>query len=151
MRKVILVVALFSSLLMLGQQKEQHQKRAQKFKDMSADQIATLSTKKMALVLDLSASQQAKIQKLEVTNATYRKAAKEKRKASKEKDTTLSADARFALMNAHLDHQLSVQKQMKEILNETQYQAWKKMHRQRRHHKQQQQKKKQKRSHKNRK
>ena len=89
--------------------------------------MAEIQTKKMALYLDLSESQQREVLKVNRTLAEKRKQKMEQYKAMKEKGERLSDEERFNHANARLDEQLEVQKKMKKILNEEQYQQWRKM------------------------
>ncbi|MCK5638672.1 MAG: hypothetical protein KAH67_08170, partial [Flavobacteriaceae bacterium] len=45
----------------------------------------------------------------------------------KENETKPTSDERFKMMNDMLDAKLAHQKEMKKILNESQYEVWKKM------------------------
>ncbi len=86
-------------------------------------QLATLHTKKMTLVLDLSSAQQKQIQQLQLENATHRQ---EKMAALKGKKWDLSAEERYALQSERLDRMIAQKKKMKDILNEDQFSKWEK-------------------------
>ncbi|MDG1730668.1 MAG: hypothetical protein P8K68_02390 [Algibacter sp.] len=132
MKKLLIIAVALLALQATGQeQKRENQKRGervQKIKNLSAEDMATLQTKKMTLFLDLNDSQQAKIKKINLENATKRKAMMAERKAKKE-----SADAqkptqeeRLKMVNASLDHKIAMKAKMKDILNEEQYTKWEK-------------------------
>jgi len=152
MKKLIIIAVAFLALQATaqGQKKERvnKQEKHQKMMNLSAEEMATLQTKKMTLHLDLSESQQAEIQKLNLENATKRKAMMEARKAKKESGNTEkpSKEERLKMINAKLDHQIANKAKMKEILNEEQYAKWeksqaKRMHKSKKHKKEHSKKK----------
>lgn len=130
MKKLILIALAFIALQATAQQKQGHnsKERGQKMMNLSAEETATLKTKKMTLFLDLSKSQQDEIQKINLENATQRKAMLEERKAKKEsgKLKKPTDEERFKMENAKLDHKIAMKAKMKNILNEEQYGEWKK-------------------------
>lgn len=104
------------------------QEKQERMRDrLSPEQRAELRTKRMALTLDLNENQQRDLLKLNGELGKQRQEKFEKYRAMREKGQKLSAEERFAHMNALLDEQLAVQKQMKKILNEDQYLQWRKM------------------------
>lgn len=127
---VIIALALFTlqATAQEGKRGNQNKERGQKMMNLSTEEMATLQTKKMTLHLDLTDSQQAKIQKLNLENATKRKAMMDARKAKKESGnaTKPSKDERLAMMNSRLDHQIAMKAKMKDILNAEQYAKWEK-------------------------
>ncbi|WOD44106.1 hypothetical protein [Hwangdonia lutea] len=131
MKKIaIIAVALLALQATAQEQKRKHsnKEKGKKMMMLSAEEIATLQTKKMTLHLDLNASQQAKIQEINLENATKRKAIMEARKAKKESGNTEkpTKEERYAMMNAKLDHQIAMKAKMKDILNNEQYAKWEK-------------------------
>lgn len=140
MKKLILITVAFLAIQATAQEhKREHRgnkERGQKMMNLSAEDIATLQTKKMTLHLDLNESQQAKIQKINLENAKARKAAMEKRKAkvaeikakkeSGEKIEKPTQEQRVKMANKMLDHKIATKKKMKEILNDEQYAKWEK-------------------------
>lgn len=132
MKKIFLIaIALISiQAIAQGEKKERHnnQERAHKMSNLSAEDMATLQTKKMTLHLDLNAEQQAKIQKLNLENATARKAKMEARKAKKEAGSLKkpTQEQRLEMANAKLDHKIAMKAKMKDILNAEQYAKWEK-------------------------
>ncbi|MEC3905402.1 hypothetical protein VOI54_00075 [Tamlana sp. 2201CG12-4] len=132
MKKIILIAIAFIGLQAVAQE---HKKQAhknhdnrQKMMDMSAEEIATLQTKKMTLFLDLNESQQTEIKKINLENATKRKAAMAEYKAKKESGEAQkpTKEQRLAMKNAKLDHMIATKAKMKKILNEEQYAKWEK-------------------------
>jgi len=97
-------------------------------KDLTAEQVATIQTKKMTLALDLNESQQEKIKTILTQDATARKAKMEERKANKEVGKkVLTTDEKYAMEITRLDRQIARKEQMKSILNDEQFIKWEKM------------------------
>ena len=94
--------------------------------NISAEEMATLQTKRLTLALDLTKSQQTKIQEINLENATKRKEMMAKHKAKKESgDAKKPTDKeRLAMANARLDHKIAMKAKMKDILNEEQFAKW---------------------------
>lgn len=94
---------------------------------MNAEQRATLKSKEMALMLDLETSQQNQVQETLAAHFEAREAMRE----SLRRDGAAKEQNRFAMRNARLDQQLALQAEMKRILEEEQYNRWKKARMQR--------------------
>ena len=123
MKKIILALALVMGFSGIAQQNRHHSKK-QVLKELSAEQVATLHTKKMTLALDLDESQQQQLFDINVAEAEYRKS---KMAAREKRDGKSSADELFELQNERLDRQIAHQQQLKEILTDEQFQVWKKL------------------------
>ncbi|TNJ42592.1 hypothetical protein KFZ70_01905 [Tamlana fucoidanivorans] len=132
MRKILVLVAAFISLQAVAQapkkQGQRHKEGRQTMMNMSAEDMATLQTKKMTLMLDLTASQQTEIQKINLENATKRKAIMAEHKAKKESGLLQkpTQEEKVARMHAMLDHRIAVKAKMKKILDKEQYEKWEK-------------------------
>lgn len=100
-----------------------------KMSDLTPEQMAELSTKKLTLHLDLTAQQQVAVHKLELAKATKRKEHAENRKDRKERKE-LSDTERFEMKTKRLDEQIANKREMKSILTEAQYEKWEKAHKQ---------------------
>jgi protein CpxP len=132
MKKIALIALAFLALQATAQEKrvdrpqKERKEMAQKFLNLSAEDMATLQTKKMTLHLDLNGSQQAKIHKLNLEHATAIKTKMQARKAAKESGTAQkpSDEDRFKMMNTMLDRQIATKQKMKDILNAEQYEKW---------------------------
>jgi len=94
--------------------------------DMTAEQVATLSTKKMTLALSLDDNQSKKVYTVLLDQAKDRKAMQAERKANKEKPE-LTKKQRYAMQNERLDKQIAMQEKMQSILSEDQFKQFKKM------------------------
>jgi hypothetical protein len=126
MKKLILIALAFVAIQATAQEQKRDHKKGQSLANLSAEEIATIQTKKMTLRLDLNDSQQREIQKINLEEATTRKAHMEERKAKKEGDKVEkpSKEDRVAMMNKMLDHKIEVKAKMKKILNDEQYAKW---------------------------
>ena len=132
MKKIVLIAIAFIGLQAMAQQERKQGanrgERSEKMMNLSAEEMATLQTKKMTLHLDLNESQQTKIQKINLENATQRKAIMEERLANKESGEFKKPtdEERLKMMNAKLDHKIAMKAKMKDILDNDQYAKWEK-------------------------
>ncbi|MFI1744202.1 hypothetical protein [Thalassobellus sediminis] len=133
MKKIIIIAIALISIQSFaqGERKERpnRNENRQKMMNLSAEEMATLQTKKMTLHLDLNKSQQDDVYKINLENATLRKTKMAERKARKEAENAQkpSKEERLEMMNAMLDHKIAVKAKMKKILNEEQYAKWEKV------------------------
>ncbi|MBR9854471.1 MAG: hypothetical protein GYB37_07825 [Algicola sp.] len=130
MKRLTVIVVMLISVGMAAQKHDGHKMRKSHKMDLSAEEMATLKTKKMTLALDLTKVQQDKVYEIHLENAQLRKAKRDKMKSLKgsgewKKPTS---EERFKMQNERLDRQIAVQERMKKILDEKQYETWKKMH-----------------------
>ena len=132
MKKVLLIAIALISINAIAQERGRHNDRnnspnkGEMFKDMSAEDLATLQTKRMTLDFDLTESQQKAIYDLQLSATNERKQKHEERKKAREdKDFHKpSKDERFALLNESLDKKIAHKNKMKSILNDEQYKKW---------------------------
>lgn len=128
MKNLILTMAMLLSLTTIAQQgnRERYHKKA--LAEMTAEQVATLHTKKMALALDLTSKQQDEVLKINLEEAEFRKAKMAERKERKENNEAKrpTSDERFEMQNELLDRKLAQQEKLKKILTDEQFQLWKK-------------------------
>ena len=121
MKNVTVILLMLISFSGFSQQRDMSKKNGSEKRKMTSEQRAEISSKKMALVLDLSEEQRREIEKLHLDQANERKAMMaERRKNAKE-----NGAKRHAQMNKNLDKHLAHQEKMKEILTEEQYAKWK--------------------------
>ncbi|WP_299763021.1 hypothetical protein [uncultured Dokdonia sp.] len=92
---------------------------------LSAEQQATIQTKKMTLALDLNDQQASKIYTIQLEQAKKRKAFMAERK--KEGRPELTKEQRFELETKKLDNRIAIQKEMKAVLTADQFEQWRKM------------------------
>ncbi len=134
MKKLVLIALALITLQATAQDRkrehapENRKERGKQMMQFSPEEVAKIQTKKITLHLDLNESQQAKIHKINLENATKRKAMMEARKTKKENSSTKrpSKDERLQMMNIKLDHQIAMKAKMKKILNDEQYAKWEK-------------------------
>lgn len=134
MKKLLMAILVMAGLSAMAQGNEGNVKR-EAMKDLTPDQIATLQTKKMALALDLNASQQSKMKSMLTEDAKTRKEKMENYKKRREDGTRMTTDEKFAMQNERLDFEIERKKEMKALLTSEQYEKWEKMkHKRRMHH-----------------
>ena len=133
MKKLILIAIAMIAIQVSAQDTKERPNRERsakmdKLQDVTPEEMASLQTKKMTLHLDLNESQQKEIQKINLENATERKAKMEARKAQKANGTMTkpSKEEHLKMMNERLDNQIEMKAKMKKILNDEQFAKWEK-------------------------
>ena len=121
MKKILIILLLAFSVSIYAQNGKNYKSLA---KDFTPEQQAILKTKKMALELDLNDTQQSQMLDLNKKWAVERDKNREEFKGQNPEEIT--ATDKFNKMNKMLDMQLANQKQVKKILNDDQYEIWKK-------------------------
>ncbi|QJP33046.1 hypothetical protein F0365_00765 [Nonlabens sp. Ci31] len=92
-------------------------------RNLTPEQLASIQSKKMTLVLDLGNKQQAQVEKLLLVNAKERQA----HKMSREDRAQLTDVQKAAKMETMLDKKITIKRKMKNILNADQYSKWEEM------------------------
>jgi len=121
MKYLLTTMLLCLTLTVTAQRGNDHQRRS----ELSPEQQATLTTKKMTLALDLTTQQEDNVYKVQLAQAQKRKAFMDDRK--KEDRSALTKEQRFELKAKKLDHKIALQKEMKSILTADQFELWRKM------------------------
>jgi hypothetical protein len=85
----------------------------------------------MTLALDLSDKQQQQVTPLLRAAIAFRQAAMKKRKEARKQKKRPSSDEIYAIKSQVLDNKISMKRNMKNILNATQFETFKKMYKQR--------------------
>ena len=122
MKQFFFISAIIMSTLSFAQPPQRGDRTPQKTNKManlSAENRATLMSKKMSLKLDLSKEQQAKVYQLFLEKT-------QKRKDSKQ-ETKLTKEMSFETLNKRLDQKIAFKTEMKSILTKEQYTRWSKM------------------------
>ena len=134
MKKVILLAVLMLGFTAMAQKGERGNRGD--YKNMSAEQMATLQTKQMTLDLNLTATQQSKIQALNLDIATKRKAKMEERKALKEaaERPARTSDEKYAMKAERLNAAIAHKAELKKILSTEQFEQWEMHHKKRGEH-----------------
>jgi len=127
MKKIIVALVCMVGLTAMAQREKGHGRDG--MKDLTAEQIATLHTKKMTLALDLTSTQQEQVNAINLEEAKMRKAKFEKRKAQKEEGERKkpTSEEKYAMQNEKLDKMIARKAEMKKILSAEQYEKWQKM------------------------
>ena len=132
MKKILIIAVALLALQVTAQEQQRERSNKQgkslKMMDLSAEDAAALQTKKMTLHLDLNKSQQAEIKKINLENATKRKAMMAERKARKESGEIQkpTQEQRLEMVNTKLDRKIAIKAKMKNILDKEQYAKWEK-------------------------
>lgn len=123
MKKLLVLSLLF--IVSFNSFSQNRKQLGNKLKSFSAEQIATLKTKKMTLSLDLNLKQQNEIFNVFLEEVKFKKIKRgeinERKNNSKE---GLSSEEIFDMMNEKLDHQIALNNKMKTILNKDQFLVW---------------------------
>ena len=95
--------------------------------NFTPEQIATLQTKRMNMLLNLSQEQQTAIVNLQKNQAMVRQAMRKSMLERKLKGKTLSSNELFQLQSSRLDRMQQHKIAMKKILTEEQFTKWENM------------------------
>ena len=109
----------------------QAQKKKGYKQQLTINQQTSLKVKQMTLVLDLSDRQQQQVTPLLRAAIAFRQAAMKKRKEARKQKKRPSSDEIYAIKSQVLDNKISMKRSMKDILNETQFKAFKYIYKQR--------------------
>ena len=109
----------------------QAQKKRGYKQQLTIKQQTSLKVKQMTLVLDLSDKQQQQVTPLLRAAIALRQAAMKKRKEARKQKKRPSSDEIYAIKSQVLDNKISMKRNMKNILNATQFETFKKMYKQR--------------------
>ncbi len=91
--------------------------------DLSAEQMATLQTKRMIFQFDLSEEQISKVQQVNLSFSKIRKSKMKEFKNKKQQDKP-SADKRYKMMIARLDNRIAYKRELATILSKEQLKKW---------------------------
>jgi len=125
MKQFFFISAIIMSTLSFAQPPQRGDRTPQKTNktaNLSAENRATLMSKKMTLKLDLSKEQQAKVYQLFLEKTQKRKDSKRHKQ-----ETKLTKEMRFETLNNRLDQKIAFKTEMKSILTKEQYTRWSKM------------------------
>lgn len=127
MKKVLLIGILLVGLTSMAQERKGHAD-FRYYRDLTPEQAATLSSKRLALALDLTEGQREKVMALHLKRAEEQKTVNQPGKEDRASGGA-NNDEKFNRMNAALDRQLAYKNAMKDILSEAQYKKWEHLHR----------------------
>ncbi|PHR90397.1 MAG: hypothetical protein COA80_16350 [Leeuwenhoekiella sp.] len=133
MKKVAFILAVMMSCVVFAQ-RDGRGDRMKKMMEASPEQMADIQTKRLTLALVLDDKQQKAIYDLELAAAKERKAQWQKRAEQMKNSEKPSEEERAAMREARkdryasmLDKQIAHQEKMQKILNEEQFDQWRKM------------------------
>ncbi len=129
MKKIVIICILLAGFSTMAQEREGRSNGRNYLKEMTPEQVATLSSKRLALALDLNEDQRALVMDLQLQRIKERRAFMESREGSVTPETELSPEERYERLNTRLDRKLAYNASMKKILSATQYEDWVNMHR----------------------
>ncbi|WP_445381325.1 hypothetical protein [Robiginitalea sp. IMCC43444] len=95
--------------------------------NLSAEQQASLKSKRMTLSLDLSTEQQQRVEKILTDHIHSRRAVQARGEAMRAAGVMPDQQQRFEHINARLEEQIALQNEIKGILSDEQYGIWKKV------------------------
>jgi protein CpxP len=124
MKKTLLILLMAVTFASSAQQ---HYRNMDMRADFSPEQQAILKTKQMVLHLDLTEAQQK--QMLDLNKKWAIEKSKQRESFQKLNKDELSSTVRFNHMNDMLNRKIAHQNEIKKILNQDQYDTWKKMNR----------------------
>ncbi|CAL2057139.1 hypothetical protein [Tenacibaculum sp. 190524A05c] len=121
MKKIVVALIALSLSFTVSAQKRK------KGSDFTVEQKTELALKKMTLDLDLSDRQANKIRPLLAEKISDRSEHRKNKKVKKEDRKRLSSDERFKREMARLDKMIAFKANMKDILNDDQYERFEKI------------------------
>ncbi|MFT5847460.1 hypothetical protein [Psychroserpens sp.] len=129
MKKLILIAIAFVTLQAVAQdtKKEHRNGKKEMMKALSAEEMATIMTKKLTLALDLTKEQQVEVQELMLIQATDRKQKIDERAKMKTSKEAKTKSPSAEDINKRLDKKIEAKQKMKSILTDEQYKKWERM------------------------
>lgn len=118
MKHWILTALLLGGLSLSAQQGPGHRQQQER---LSPAQAAELQSKRMTLALNLDDRQQSQVQSLLEQEMQWRQ---ENRPARRDSTAAPDPGKRFEHMNARMDRQIAMQRNLKEILTAAQFEKW---------------------------
>lgn len=127
MKRILSVFVLVIAIsFQTNAQERKRQHRQGHVQDLTAEQMATLGSKKMTLKLDLTESQEKQVYQLLTAQAKDKISMRAQRQEMNANDKKPSDEAKYNFQVAHLDKQIAFKNDMKKVLNEEQFEKWSK-------------------------
>ena len=120
--KTWILLALFSTSLLMAQQGKQRQ--SQNREPLTLEQRTDVQVKRMTLDLNLTEKQQEDVKVLLLENAKQREGHLKSRREKLGNESNLTAEQRYQMQLAAIDHQIEMKESMKKILDEKQFEKW---------------------------
>jgi protein CpxP len=131
MKTWILAIVMMTGVVMNAQQGERKTDRMahnkERHEQLTPQQRTELKAKQLTLALSLTDKQQKEVQQLILDRETKKQEFVAQRKANKEAGKELTADERFAMKSKMLDGQIAMQREMKKILTQEQFEKFEKI------------------------
>lgn len=127
--KILIAIAFFTLQTTFAQRPEWTKQNGERsehtdfMQDFTAEQMATLQTKRMTLLLDLSQDQINKVYDINLNAAKSResKMAEMKNKKSQGKP---SSEDRYLMLSNRIDKRIAYKKELEKVLNKEQLEKW---------------------------
>lgn len=123
MKKILALLVLVVAVSFQTNAQERKRQHRQG-ENLTAEQIATLASKKMTLGLDLTASQEKQVFKLLEAQAQDRIEMRTQRQEMRKNNERPSEEDKYNFKVAQLDKQIAFKTEMKKVLNDEQYEKW---------------------------
>jgi len=121
MKKILSILLLSFTVFSFAQNGPDGMKKKNQF---TPEQQAILKTKEMVLQLDLNKLQESQLLAINEKRAANRQKLMESHREMKQGDQQLSSDEKFNMKNNMLDARIKYQAEIKNILNDKQFEAW---------------------------
>jgi hypothetical protein len=121
MKKILSIFLIGFTVLSFAQNGPNEMKKRNQF---TSEQQAILKTKQLVLQLDLNKFQESQILALNKKGAEKRQKIMESNQARKQGNQQLSSDEKFKMKIKMLDTQIKYQAEIKNVLDEKQFEEW---------------------------
>lgn len=115
MKRAMLIFMTFCTLVLSAQEMNTEKRKSKT--DFNPEQRAELRSKQMTLELDLSESQQAQVKQLFLKS-------KKNRTSADKKNSPKTSSEKFQAKSERLDNRIAFKKELKNILNDEQFEKW---------------------------
>ena len=123
---ILFITTIFVGTICNAQPNEHHHFKKERYNDLSIEQLATLKTKKMMLVLSLDKNQQEQVMAFHKKNIEYHRLQSQERKRENKNHTGTSEEL-FQRENGRLDVLIAQQEQLRKILTTEQFEQWQRL------------------------
>lgn len=117
----LLVLAVAISFQTNAQERKRQHRQGE---NLTAEQMATLESKKLTLGLDLTAAQEKQVFNLLEVQAQDRIEMRSQREEMRKNNERPSEEDKYNFKVAQLDKQIAFKAEMKKVLNDEQYEKW---------------------------
>lgn len=121
MKKILSILLLGFTVFSFAQKGPDEMQKKNHF---TPEQQAIIKTKKMVLQLDLNKLQESQLLAINEKKAINKQKLMESHRAKRQNDQQLSSDEKFDMRNKMLDSQIEYQAEIKNILDQKQFEEW---------------------------